>query len=192
MKARSSSPLALLFSHLLVACVAAFAGAQLLAPTQPPAEPAPAASPSPAEPPLFQVGERQYSYHDLPIEYRRPLYQIRKLSFEQQMLLIEEAVVEAYIQQQMAAQNRDRMSIQNQLMPGAAPSEEEIAAFYAENQSLSSPPLEQIRDEVRTYLTAARQEELKRSLLTRLLVEGKARMLTEAPRLERAPSQPES
>jgi len=179
----------LALSHLLVAAAAALATQQWFNEVPQPApsaiDSAATTLPAPTEPALFRVGERRYRFYDLPIEYRQPLHEIRKFAYQQQMLLIEEAVVEAYIQQQMAAQGLERMAVQATLLPGAEPRETEINQFYAQNQSQSAPPLAQIRAELVSYLTAAKQEQLKKQLLTRLLVNGEAQMLIDAPQLER-------
>lgn len=190
--ATTSRPLILAVSHLLIAALAAW-GALHWSTTdtqQTPANTATDETTNRIEPPLFRVGERTYGFFDLPIEYRQPLHEVRKLTYQQQMLVVEDAVVEAYIQQQMSETQQDRMQVQNQLMPNAEPTEAEIVAFYEENQSASAPPLERIRGELETYLTAAKQESMKKELLTRLLVSGDAEMLLEAPRLERPNTMP--
>lgn len=189
MSKRATPTLFLTLSHLSVAVIAAFGIHQWLVNSEPQADASPSAVATvhANEPPLFRVGEREYHYHQLPIEYRQPLYEIRKFAFEQQLLLIEDALVEAYIQQQMASSGENRMQVQNRLLPGSTPTESEVEAFYRENQSLSAPPLEQMREELVIYLTATKQETLKKQLLTRLLVEGKAQLLAEAPQLNPTP-----
>ena len=133
-----------------------------------------------AEPPLFRIGEQQFSYSQLPRDFQAPLYQIRKMAFEQQMLVIEEALVDTYIKQQTAAAADPEQAL-TELFPDISVDDDEVLAYYEQNRNAQTPKFEQLQASLREYLLSLKREQAKRQLLTRLMVQGKAQVLFEAP-----------
>jgi hypothetical protein len=138
--------------------------------------------PKPAlSPALFQLGDRTYGFEALSLEFREPLYEIRKLAYQQQLLVLEQAIVESHIERVAAEQMLSRESVLQQLFPDALPSEEELRRFYEENQGRDTPPFSRVRQDIADHLIQQNREGLKKQLLTDLLVRGEARLLVEAP-----------
>lgn len=152
------------------------------APTQPAATQAEA---------LFRIGDTRYSFDMLTNDFQSPLYQIRKLSFEQQLLVLEQAIVETYIANQIALQG-NQAKVMAELFPDLSVSDEEVADYYLQNHNAQTPPLEALKPQLRDYLLALKQEASKQALLSRLLVSGKAQILFEAPvqPIANAPAEP--
>ncbi|WP_207062178.1 hypothetical protein [Motiliproteus sp. SC1-56] len=147
-----------------------------------PGQAAPKAQAHPGEPALFRVGEQTYGFAALPAEFQEPIYQIQKMAHEQQMLVLEQALLDAYIRQQMKTEGADREAVLSTLFPDAVPTEDAIRRFYLENRRADTPPLAKIEDQIKTHLTAQNRETMKQALLGQLLVKGEAAMLLEAPR----------
>ncbi|MEH6473068.1 MAG: hypothetical protein V7752_17665 [Halopseudomonas sp.] len=129
---------------------------------------------------LFRVGDQRYSFEMLDHDFQSPLYQIRKLSFEQQMLVLEQAIVETYIANQILA-NGNKKAVMAELFPNLSVSEPEIVEYYQQNQNAQTPPFETLKPQLAEYLLALKRESSKKELLTRLLVSGKVQVLLESP-----------
>lgn len=139
-----------------------------------------------SEPKLFRIGDQQFGYDQLPAEFQAPLYQIRKLSFEQQMLVIEQAIVDTYIHQKTleAANTQQAMK---KIFPELNVSDDEVLAYYEENRNDQTPPFETLKPQLAEYLLSLKQEQAKKQLLAKILVAGEAQVLFEAPK---PPAQP--
>ncbi len=160
--------------------------------TQPPAAiTAPADTPVPvtvtpekpqrSSPVLFRIENRIYHQNELPLEFSRPLYEIDSMAHRQRLLVLEQALTSAYIDQVAKQEQKDSATVLNSLYPDAAPNEAAIQQFYDENRQRGTPPLEQIRDNIRDYLLHSALEENRQKLLTELLIQGKAEFLMETP-----------
>ena len=140
-----------------------------------PAEPI--SSPSEA---LFRIGKTVYSFEMLPQDLQSPLYQIRKMALEQQLLVLEQALVETHIATQIAASgNEDQVLAE--LFPNISVTDEEVADYYQQNQNAKTPPLETLKPQLTDYLLALKREAAKKTLLGQLLVSGEAQFLMEPP-----------
>ena len=131
---------------------------------------------------LFRIESENYSFDRLSSDFQSPLYQIQKLSFEQQLLVLEQAIVETYIANQIA-RDGDQAKVMAELFPNLSVSDEEIADYYQQNKNAQTPPLETLKPQLSEYLLALKREASKKELLARLLVSGKAQLLVEAPTL---------
>lgn len=142
-----------------------------------PTQPAAAATTTKA---LFRIGDTRYSFDMLTNDFQSPLYQIRKLSFEQQMLVLEQAIVETYIANQIAL-NGNQAKVLAELFPDISVTDAEVADYYQQNHNAQTPALETLRPQLSEYLLALKRETSKKELLTRLLVSGNAQILFDAP-----------
>ncbi len=134
----------------------------------------------PSTTPLFRIDDKIYGYRELTEEFQTPLYQIRKVSFEQQMLVLEQAIIETHIHQ-LTTSAGDMDTALQQLFPQLAVTEQEVVDYYQQNQNSQTPPFETLRPQLADYLLSLKRENAKRELLTEMLVSGKAQVLFEAP-----------
>lgn len=130
--------------------------------------------------PLFRIGDTRYSFDMLTNDFQSPLYQIRKLSFEQQLLVLEQAIVETYIANQIALEGNPT-KVMAELFPDLGVTDEEVADYYQQNHNTQTPPLETLKPQLSEYLLALKREASKNELLARLLVSSEAQLLVEAP-----------
>lgn len=130
--------------------------------------------------PLFRIGDKVYSYQNLTEEFQTPLYQIRKVSFQQQMLVLEQAIIETRIHQQALSAGSVDAALK-QLFPDITVTAEEVEHYYQQNQNSQTPPFESMREQLADYLLSLKRENAKRELLTQMLVSGNAQVLFEAP-----------
>ncbi len=140
----------------------------------------PQAKVEPATQPLFRIGQQRFSYDSLATEFQQPLYQIQKLSFEQQMLVIEQAMIETVIYPHGKAA-ADPISALKQQFPDIIVTDAETEAYYQQNRDDQTPLFKTLRPKLAQYLLALKYETAKRELLTRLLIEGDAQVLLDAP-----------
>lgn len=138
------------------------------------------------EAPLFRIGTTPYSFEMLTSDLQSPLYQIRKLAYEQQLLVLEQAIVDTYIAKQINLSS-DPAKVMAELFPDSLVSDAEVIGYYEQNRSAQTPPFETLKSKLTDYLLALKQEAAKKALLSRLLVSGEVQVLLEAPRAATAP-----
>ncbi|MEH6825878.1 MAG: hypothetical protein V7629_18440 [Motiliproteus sp.] len=130
---------------------------------------------------LFSIGTDRYSLEMLGNDFQSPLYQIRKMSYEQQSLVLQEAVIEIYIANKLALSD-NKAQVMTELFPELSVSDDEVADYYQQNQNTQTPPLDALRAQLAEYLLALKRESAKKQLLNRLLASGEAQLLLEAPK----------
>ncbi len=132
-------------------------------------------------PVLFRIENQFYHQNELPLEFSQPLYEIDSMAHRQRLLVLEQALTSAYINQVAKKEHSDSTAVLQKLYPDTMPSEDSLQQFYDENRQRNTPPFEQIRDNIRDYLYHSALEENRQKLLTELLIQGKAEFLMDTP-----------
>ena len=118
--------------------------------------------------PLLSLDGKAYTLDDLPPTAGRLFYEIDKEAWERKVQLLSGAAIELFVDRQVADTGESREKVLDGLLNIKVPTEEEINAFYEENRDQLQAPLEQIKDQIRDYLSNRDVQQQRNRLLTQL------------------------
>ncbi|WP_210396773.1 DsbA family protein [Motiliproteus sediminis] len=118
---------------------------------------------------LFTLAGKSYSSTDLPARYRQPLFQSEMEAYNNRKAVAQAAALELYIEQQAAKNNETKQQVAERLFAVPSPTEEQMRGFYESNRAAINGAYENVRDDIRNYMTQAAQQREQQALLQKLI-----------------------
>lgn len=152
---------------------------------------APAAKPAPAaDAPVAEVAGKTLTQADLEATIAPQLDQLREQYEKQRQQLLEQGVDQLIEQKLVEAEAAARGTTADALLAAEVEAkavevtDEQAAAFYAENQARIGRPYDQIKPQILQYLGQQQRDQLRGALLADLRIKHRARVLLEVERKE--------
>ena len=123
----------------------------------------------------------EYALEDLPPAAARAFFDIEKESWNRKNQILSSAAGEVYIQQKAEASGRKRQEVLIEELGLKQPTDDEINAFYEQNKARISAPLDQVREQIRSYLMGLGLQAKRTELTERLQTEQGLQILLAKP-----------
>lgn len=141
-----------------------------------------------AETPLtLSYDGQSYQGDSLPEALRQQLYQLDMQYNDQRRKLIDQYIVNRYLQERSALEGKSTAALQQQLLQVPEPSDEQLRAFYDGNKARIPAPFEQVKQQISEFIKNQQLALKQGQLLARIMSEKGYRLqlpLATAPRFE--------
>ncbi|MEH6813725.1 MAG: thioredoxin domain-containing protein [Motiliproteus sp.] len=140
-----------------------------------------------AESPSFSYDGQEYQGDKLPPAVQQSLYDVEMKANDQRRQVIDQYIVNRYLQEKSAAEGKTVKQLQQQLLQVPKASEADIKAFYDSNRGRINAPYEQVKGRVAEFIQSQQQAAKEGQLLAQIMTEKGYRLKiyeAQAPRFE--------
>ncbi|MDA9951234.1 DsbA family protein [Oligoflexaceae bacterium] len=130
---------------------------------------------------ILRYNGKEYAEKDLPVIVRQKIAEVDSERYHKAKLLIQEAVLEMYFEEQSKKLKKPIEEIRKKSLSSKEPSEKESKKFYEENKARIPYPYDTIKGEIKKIMMGQKKEEAKTALLAKIEVQKKVRVLLKEP-----------
>ncbi len=137
--------------------------------------------------PSFSYDGQDYKGAKLPPAVQQSLYELEMKTNDQRRQVIDQYIVNRYMQETSKAEGKTVKQLQQQLLQAAPASEAEMKAFYDSNRGRINAPFEQVKGRIAEFIESQKQAAKEGQLLSQIMTTKGYRLTLpepQAPRFE--------
>ncbi len=130
---------------------------------------------------VLALSGNSYTVEQLPPAAARAIFEVDQEAWQRKSQILSGAAGEMFIQKKVKESGKSREDVMTEVFELATPTDEQVQAFYDENKARIPAPFEQIKEQIRNYLTAQELQQKRENLTSRLKSDEGLKVLLAEP-----------